>query len=182
METRLPDLAAELGTTERTLRRAVAQGLLRAERPSPRTLDVSLAERVYLSQSWPLLSALRDALRTEPTVSFAALFGSRARGEEHHQSDVDLLVVLRDRADRWTLARRLEQRLNGRVQLVELGDALDAPLLLAEVIREGRVLVDRDASWEQLMRRRGRIERAAARERLRIDREFEQVFGAGGAA
>lgn len=176
METNLQDLAAELGTTDRTLRRAVAQGLFRAERPSPRTLDVSLAERVYLRQSWPLLSSLRDALRTEPSVSLAALFGSRARGEEHGASDVDLLVALRDGADRWALARRLEQRVGDRVQLVELDDALDAPLLLAEVVREGRVLVDRDAVWRQLMRRRAQIEREAGRERRRIDDEFEQVF------
>jgi len=180
METNLQDLAVELQTTDRTLRRAIVQGLIRTERPSPRTLDISLAERVYLRRSWPLLSTLRDALRTEPAVSFAALFGSRARGEEHDESDVDLLVALRDGADRRALARRLEERVAARVQLVELGDALDAPLLLAEVVREGRVLVDREAVWEQLMRWRRRIERAAARERRRIDREFEQVFGAGG--
>ncbi len=173
IETRLPDLAAELGTTERTLRRAVAQGLFRAERPSPRTLDVPLAERVYLRRSWPLLSALRAALRTEPAVSFAVLFGSRARGEEHGESDIDLLVTLREGADRWVLAGRLAQRVGANVQLVELADALAAPLLLAEVVREGRVLVDREGFWPQLRRRRPQIERDAARERRRIDDEFE---------
>ena len=173
METNLEGLAAELQTTDRTLRRAVAQGLLRAERPSPRKLDISLAEHVYLRQAWPLLSTLRDILRTEPTVSFAALFGSRARGDEQQWSDVDLLVALRDGADSRALARRLERRVSEHVQLVELGDALNTPLLLAEVVREGRVLVDRNAIWVQLTRRRGRIEQAAARERLRIDSEFK---------
>lgn len=182
METRLPDLAAELGTTERTLRRAVAQGLFRAERPSPRTLDVQLAERVYLRRSWPLLSALRAALRTEPTVAFVALFGSRARGDEHGASDVDLVVTLREGADRWLLASRLSHRVGARVQLVELADALAAPLFAAEVVREGRVLVDREGVWPQLMRRRPRIERDAVRERRRIDDEFEQAFGSSDAA
>ena len=178
METRLLDLAAELGTTERTLRRAVAQGLFRAERPSPRTLDVSLAERVYLRRSWSLLSSLREALRTEPNVSFAALFGSRARGGEHDTSDIDLLISLGEGADRWVLTGRLSQRLGAQVQIVELADALAAPLLLAEVVREGRVLVDREAVWPRLTRRLPQIERDAARERRRIDDEFERAFGA----
>ena len=178
METRLPDLAAELGTTERTLRRAVAQGLFRAERPSPRTLDVPLAEHVYLRRSWSILSSLRAALRTEPKVSFAALFGSRARGGEHDASDIDLLVTLREGADRWVLAGRLSQRVGARVQIVELDDALAAPLLLAELVREGRVLIDREGVWTQLIRRRPQIERDAARERRRIDDEFERAFGA----
>jgi len=182
METRLPDLAADLGTTERTLRRAVAQGLLRAGRPSPRTLDVSLAERAYLRRSWPFLSSLREALRTEPNLSFAALFGSRARGGEHGTSDIDLLVTLREGADRWALAGRLSQRLGAEVQIVELDDAFASPLLLAEVVREGRVLIDREAVWSQLTRRLPRIERDAARERRRIDDEFERAFGAGEAA
>ena len=178
MQTSLQDLAAELQTTDRTLRRAVAQGLLRAERPSPRTLDVSLAERVYLRRSWPLLSSLREALRTEPRVSFAVLFGSRARGEGSGTSDVDLLVALRKRADRWVLADRLSERVGADVQIVDLDDALAAPLLLAEALREGRVLVDREAVWPSLTRRLPQIERDAASERDRIADEFERSFGA----
>jgi predicted nucleotidyltransferase len=178
MESNLQDLAAELQTTDRTLRRAVAQGLLRAERPSPRTLDVSLAERVYLRRSWPLLSSLREALRTEPHVSFAVLFGSRARGEGSDTSDVDLLVALRKGADRWVLADRLSERVGVDVQIVDLEDALQAPLLLAEAVREGRVLVDRNAVWPSLMCRLPRLERDAARERARIAEEFERAFGA----
>ena len=179
METSLQDLAAELQTTDRTLRRAVAQGLFRTERPSPRKLDVSLAERVYLRRSWPLLSSLREALRTEPSLSFAALFGSRARGGEQDASDIDLLVALREGADRWVLAGRLSQRVGAQVQIVELGDALAVPLVLAEVVREGRVLIDREAVWPWLTRRLPQIERDAARERRRIADEFERAFGAG---
>ncbi|MBA2460679.1 MAG: nucleotidyltransferase domain-containing protein, partial [Actinobacteria bacterium] len=85
------------------------QGLLRAERPSPRKVEIAVKEREYLRRSWQLLSQLRQAFRTEPAVSFAALFGSAARGEMHAGSDVDVLVALRDRADRRALASRLSQ-------------------------------------------------------------------------
>ena len=176
MITHLPDLASELGTTERTLRRAVAQGLVRAQRPSARKLEVLLGERAYLRRSWPLLASLRATLRTEPLVSFAALFGSQARGEQHAWSDLDLVVALRAGADREALADRLAQRVQADVQLVELDDARAAPLLLAEILREGRVLVDRDAVWVELVRRRSLILRAADRERRRIDREFAREF------
>jgi predicted nucleotidyltransferase len=172
----LTELAAELATTDRTLRRAVTQGLLRAERPSPRKLEVPLSERDYLRRSWPLLSALRKALRTEPSVRFAALFGSAARGEMHPESDVDVLVVLREVGDTRPVASRLAERLGLRVQLVRLEDAQRAPKLLAEVLSEGRVLVDRESMWPQLRQQRTNVERAAAQERNRVDREFAERF------
>jgi len=171
-------LAAELSTTDRTLRRAVEQGLVRAERPSPRKLEVSVKERDFLRRSWPLLSQLRRALRTEPTVAFAALFGSAARGETHTGSDVDVLAALRDGADRGQLGSRLSERLGLEIQLVTLEDAKQAPLLLSEVLEEGRVLVDREGQWQRLRAQLPKIERAAARERDRIDREFSDVFAA----
>jgi predicted nucleotidyltransferase len=110
------------------------------------------------------------------------LFGSRARGDEHARSDVDLLVSLRDGANRGQLASRLSERLGLRVQLVTLEDAREAPLLLAEVIREGRVVVDRNGLWPALLRETQQIERAATRERRRIDAEFSAVFGGERAA
>ena len=170
-------LAAELGTTDRTLRRSVAQGLVRAERPSPRKVEIPVKEREFLRRSWALLSQLRQAFRTEPAVSFAALFGSAARGEMHAGSDVDVLVALRDGADRRALASRLSQRVGRNVQLVSLDDAQRAPLLLAEALREGRVLVDREQRWPRLQRQRSKIERGAALERARVDREFSELFG-----
>lgn len=177
MQADLTALAAELGTTDRTLRRAVAQGLLRAERPSARKLELPVKEREFLRRSWPLLSHLRQALRTESAVAFAALFGSAARGEMHPASDVDVLVVLREGADLRALASRLSERLGLNVQLVLLEDARRAPLLLAEALREGRVLVDRESVWPQLRRQRVKIERAASLERDRVDHEFSELFG-----
>jgi predicted nucleotidyltransferase len=177
MRTALPELAAELETTDRTLRRALRQGLVNARRPSPRTVDVSLAERTYLRRAWPLLRGLREALRTEPTVSLAVLFGSRARGDYSAGSDVDLLVGLRDEANARHVASRLSEKLGLRVQLVSLEDARRAPLLLREVLREGRVLIDRDREWRSLLREKEQVERAARREQRRVDAQFSAVFG-----
>src|SRR5438128_6514350 len=177
MKTRLAELAADLGTTDRTLRRAVHQGLLRAQRPSPRTVDLPVAERRYVRRAWPLLSSLREALRTEPAVSLAVLFGSRARGDDHPSSDVDLLVHLRQEANGRELEARLSEKLGRRVQIVLLEDGRRKPLLLAEVMREGRVLVDRDETWPALLAEQHRIERAARREQRRIDDHFAAAFG-----
>ncbi len=178
MNVDLSSLAAELGTTDRTLRRSIEQGLLRTDRPSPRKVSLPVKEREFLRRSWPLLSGLRQALRTEPSVSLAVLFGSAARGDAHEGSDVDVLVVTRPRADRRALAARLSERVVTEVQLVELEDAREKPLLLAEVLREGRVLVDRDRFWPGLQGERPKFERAAARERARVEREFAELFAA----
>jgi predicted nucleotidyltransferase len=147
MRTRLVELAAELGTTDRTLRRALQQGLVRARRDSPRTLDVAASERAYLRRAWALLSSLRRALRTEPGVTLAVLFGSRARGDDRPGSDVDLLLDLRAGTDRRAVAARLSDQTGLRVRVLTLDDAWRAPLVLAEVLRDGRALVDRDAQW-----------------------------------
>ena len=42
----LPALAIQLRTTDRTLRRAARQGLIRGSRVSPRKFDMPLAERL----------------------------------------------------------------------------------------------------------------------------------------
>jgi predicted nucleotidyltransferase len=182
VDTRVRELASDLQTSDRTLRRALEQGLIRGHRPSPRSTDVPLAERAYLRRAWPLLARMREALRTEPSVSLAVLFGSRARGDDHPDSDVDLLIGLRGAAESREVASRLSRRLGLRVQIVTLADADGVPLLLAEVLGEGRVLIDRDGEWPQLLRRRSRIDRAAERERHRIEREFAATFDRSPAA
>ena len=161
-------LAREVGVHERTLRRAVAEGSLRAIRPSPRTLDISLSEREYVRRSWKLLSALRAALRTEHNVRFALLFGSVARGTAAPGSDVDVLVALRDPdLERVVeLATKLTAATGRRVDVVRLEDAESEPSFLADVIADGRVLVDREGLWPRLrsrepsLRRTGRVRHA----------------------
>lgn len=96
----LAELADELGVDARTLRRAAADGTIRCERVGARRQRVSEDERRYAAGHWSLLSALRRALRTEPNVRLAVVYGSFARGDDTPDSDLDLLVSLReDHAD-----------------------------------------------------------------------------------
>ncbi|MGH3030481.1 MAG: hypothetical protein ACRDNE_06890 [Gaiellaceae bacterium] len=55
-----------------------------------------------------------------------------------------------------------------RIQLVSLAQAEEAPLLLADVLADGRVLVDRDGDWPRLERRRLWIARRARAEDERL--------------
>lgn len=164
--TELALLAEEVGANERTLRRAVNQGTLRAVRPTPRTLELPLSERRYVGRSWSLLSALRRALRTEQNVRFALLFGSAAAGTDTPNSDVDVLVDLRDPSlERVVdLSAKLTAIIGRPVDVVRLEDAAADLSFLADVVTEGRVLVDRSALWPRLrrreasLRRRGRVQ------------------------
>jgi predicted nucleotidyltransferase len=158
---RLVSLAKELDVNERTLRRAVSDGSLRATRTTPRTLRLSLAEQRYIRHAWPLISALRRALRTEHNVRLALLFGSAARGTDTPQSDVDVLVALRDASlDRVVdLEAKLTRATGRRVEIVRLEDAELQPAFLADVTGDGRVLVDRDGLWADFRGRGARLER-----------------------
>lgn len=166
--TELALLAEQLHVSERTLRRAVNQGVLRASRPSPRRLEIPIAEKRYVRHAWPLLASLRSALRTESNVRFALLFGSAAHGDDATRSDVDLLVEMQDDSlDRIAdLSAKLEGLVGRRVDVVPVRGAEAIPELLADAIAEGRVLVDRDAGWAKL---RGR-ERALRRKALRSEK------------
>ena len=148
----LRSLARHLDVPERTLRRAAAEGLVRGRRTSARRYETSLREEAYLRRHWPLLSDLRDALRTEPNVRLAVLFGSHATGHATERSDVDLLVALADpsAARVAALTGRLERRLDRDVQVVRLEDAERVPSLVADALEHGRVLVDRDGRWTEL--------------------------------
>ncbi len=158
------DLGRELGTTGRCIRRALNDGLIRGERPSPKKLLISTREKLYLREYWRLLFSLRCALRTEPAVSLAVIYGSVARGEADVDSDLDILVELkRDETEAAAALRRRLERATGReVGLARLPRVeTQAPLLLAEILDEGRVLVDRAGRWPELQSQRASIERRA---------------------
>lgn len=159
-------LAVALSAEERTLRRAASQGTLRCARRGPRRLALAVGEREYLEGHWELLAALRQALRTERGVRLAVLYGSVARGDEDTGSDLDLLVLLRgDRlSDAAELASRLGRVAGRRADVAHLERVeAKAPLLLERILDEGRVLVDRDALWPQLRKRRRAIHARARR-------------------
>lgn len=181
MRSALPDIAIELAADARTLRRAVARGAIRCSRPSARGLELEPGELDYLRAHWQMLSALSRALRVEPSVSLAVLYGSRARGSERAGSDLDLLVAFRDgvRVSASALARRVEDRIGCTVDVAALPRVCrEAPLLLLQAIDEGRVLVDRDGGWHELQRARERIARAARRQIARSRREAAESLAA----
>ena len=162
----LRSLARYLDVPERTLRRAATEGLLHGRRVSERRYETTLREEQYLREHWPLLRSLRAALRTEPNVRLAVLFGSVATGRDSASSDIDLLVVLRDPAANVVaaLAQRLSDRTSRDVQLVRLADAERSAILMADVLAQGRVLIDRDGTWPGLKASERRWQRAAAAE------------------
>jgi predicted nucleotidyltransferase len=169
----LTDLADELGVDERTLRRAAHQGTLRSERVSPRKLLLAPGEGGYLRRHWRLLAVLRSALRTEPNVAFAMLFGSVARGDDDAESDIDLLVELREHSTGrlLELQDRLEQASGREIHLVDMEAASRNEVLLSMAVEDGRVLVDREGRWASLRSEldglRGRADRALDRDRRR---------------
>jgi predicted nucleotidyltransferase len=173
--------AERLGCSGRTLRRFVNDGLLRGRRVARRRLELSYTEEDYLARHWELLSRLRGALRTERAVRLVVLFGSSAVGDDHDSSDVDLLVVHRNSGPRALagLKLRLRRALERSVDVVGLEQAETMPTLLADILREGRVLIDRDGLWEGLRERRQEVFAAAAREeRATATRAREAVAAA----
>jgi predicted nucleotidyltransferase len=161
--------AAAVDFSERTLRRYINDGLLRARRVG-RQVELAPHEERYLRSHHELLRTLRGALRTERSVQLAVLFGSTATGEDSEESDVDLMVSLLDARPRSlaSLRRRLQMRLDRRVHLVVLDDAQEAPSLLADVLVDGRVVIDRDNLWPQLTDQRDLIAERAAQADLEL--------------
>ena len=97
----------------------------------------------------PVLTTLRRRLEEMygPRLARVVLFGSRARGDHHADSDYDVAVFLRTLPDRWAERKRLAHL---RVTLLEkTGEFLDMKSYLAtewpdrtplmgEIRREGR--------------------------------------------
>lgn len=97
----------------------------------------------------PLLRKLGPYFESEHTVDVAYLFGSRAAGEEHQLSDVDIGVLLKERIPRSSyLERRLElmKDLARIVQTDEVDVIIlnEAPITLAyHVVKQRSILFER---------------------------------------
>ncbi len=132
----------------------------------PGRLEVSLEEQSYLRSHWTLLSQLKGVLRTERDVRLAVLFGSTAVGEDNLGSDVDLLIAHRhpDELRLAALRLRLHRALHKAVHVVSLEQAQTSPSLLADVLQEGRPLIDRDGLWCVLQAKRNDVLMEAVRE------------------
>lgn len=169
--TELDLLAEELGVSGRTLRRAASRGLVRGMARTSRGYRLPAGERRYLRGQWPTLGRLLGLLRTEPNVRLGVIFGSLARGDARPESDVDLLVRLAHGSalEAARLSLRLSEALDREVQVVLAEDADRTPLLLRDVLREGRVLVDRDGEWARLLVQEPAIQHFAQRDDLRLE-------------
>jgi predicted nucleotidyltransferase len=173
----LDHTAGELGCSERTLRRYIGDGLLLGRRVTYRGLELSAEEARYLRDHWALLHALKAVLRTERDIRLTVIFGSTAIGEDQQGSDVDLLIANRRLGPRplTGLRRRLGRAVNKPVHIVSLEQAQASPSLLADILMEGRPLIDRDDLWNPLQAQMSDVLARASRE------DLATVAGARGA-
>lgn len=128
-----------------------------------------------------LATRLADALRAEPAVVAAYLFGSHAEGRAHRDSDVDVGVVLRrealpDAAARFAERLRLSAHLaaelrDPRIDLVVLDDA--PPTLAARIATTGRLVHCADAEREHAFRRDAQLRAADLAPLLRRTRRLK---------
>lgn len=91
------------------------------------------------------LRKILDLLDRRPGVDTLWVYGSEATGRAGAGSDLDLAALFRDRPSAVELVelRSEAEALVGRpVDLVDLDDA--SPLLAHQVLKHGRLLVDRD--------------------------------------
>jgi predicted nucleotidyltransferase len=92
-----------------------------------------------------VLESVRSVLMEDPTVRYALVFGSCARGTAHEGSDLDVAIGT-DRAlgvhELGDLIARLESKSGRTVDLVLLDEA--PPALAYRVFRDGVVVVERD--------------------------------------
>jgi predicted nucleotidyltransferase len=136
-------------------------------------------ETAWVRFHWPLVGQLLAALRTEPNVELAVLFGSVARGTDvAGVSDVDLLVELRRSSPGVidALRRRLDERVQAKVELLPLEAARRDPMLLYEVLRDGRPLVDRGGIWPELQAQRDRTQVQADRAGRELRRDARDAL------
>lgn len=168
MRSDLPALALDIGVPQRSLRRAVQRGTVRARRPGPRQIELAAGEGEYLREHWGLIAAVTDALRTERNVRLAVLFGSLARGDAGEGSDVDLLVWFVEERPLCTaqLAARLGRALRRDVDVLSLDRVRERdPVLFDAILRDGRPVIDRNRSWPALRAGRAATKRAAMKAR-----------------
>jgi predicted nucleotidyltransferase len=162
----LAETAEMFDCSERTLRRYINDGLLRGHKLDSYRFELPLQEQGYLHSHWSLLHGLRTALRAERDVRLAVLFGSASTGEDGQDSDVDVMVAYR-REGALALAalrHRLARGIGRDLHLVRFEDAGQSANLLADIISEGRVVIDRDDRWQQLQASRAHIHKLAEKE------------------
>ncbi len=127
---------------------------------------------------WVLLQALVAALRTEPGVEAAILFGSVAKGTDRVDSDVDLAVKLRGDESTWVpaLERRVGRAVGRPVHVIRLEDGLADPRFALEIVDHGRPLTDRGEVWASLRRSLAGLPRKARAHAAACEREMAAAW------
>ncbi len=150
------ELANQLGTSDRTLRRLVEAGVIRSLRRASGHHPVPIAEEEWLRGHWQVISGLRRALRSEPSVRAALLFGSVAKGTDTPASDIDVVVDLQsdNQMDLRGLRRRLAGKLGRSIDLFLLSDLEAEPERLLQIVSHARPIVDRVGTWQRLSQQR----------------------------
>jgi predicted nucleotidyltransferase len=101
---------------------------------------------------------------TNEGIEVLVLFGSVARGEEHDDSDIDLIVdgPVTDDFAAWSRLRgQLLEQLDRPIGLLTISEAESAPEVLVGALKEGRVIKDQAGRWRTLMEELPRFEAEA---------------------
>jgi predicted nucleotidyltransferase len=134
--------------------------------PDRRELDET--ERRWLARNGSIVRLIDEVTRNDDAVDTVVLFGSRARGDQRLDSDVDLIVdgrIARDSRARTALRGELLERLGHDVEISTLEETRAAPVVMIEALHEGRVLKDTAGRWQATVEAKHEIEEQAAAER-----------------
>ena len=118
---------------------------------------MTTATRTHVGTLEPIVAAMVDRLVSEFRPKRIILFGSRARGDAHQRSDVDLLVVVPDPTDTNEAALQMRSRLRDLSVAKDILVTTPAEIayrghvtgsVLHAALREGRVVHDGDGVIE----------------------------------
>ena len=115
-----------------------------------------VVEEEWLRGHWQVVSGLRRALRSEPSVRAALLFGSVAKGTDTPASDIDVIVDMQgdNQMELRGLRRRLARKLGRSIDLFLLSDLEAEPERLLPIVSHARPIVDRVGTWQRLSQQR----------------------------
>ncbi len=92
------------------------------------------------------LNSVRDALRRQPDIELACVFGSFAEGRQTPESDIDVAIAAREPIDaqrRLALNDAIANAAGRPVDLVDLHRA--GPLVLTQALTRGKRIIKRDS-------------------------------------
>jgi predicted nucleotidyltransferase len=95
------------------------------------------------------MKQIHEILNRRPTVLFAYLFGSKAKGNSNGRSDWDIAIYFKGpfrKRENWAtfnLEALLSRAIGGEVQVTTLNEGLP-PVLAFEIVKDGILLLDRN--------------------------------------